>query len=151
MSSQRATENIADSYPRAADASCYAANGTKQLMASGGNMGFFGFGGTKGSPKIDGDSSEEESEIGSDDEEEVVGFHVEPVVGHRVLLRATCMKKFPELVKETGKSTGTLTWVDPTDADGDGVTGDISEVTWDNGYVGDYRTGYEGTYRCERE
>ena len=28
-----------------------------------------------------------------------------------------------------------------------GITGDISEVQWDNGYKGDYRTGFEGTYR----
>jgi hypothetical protein len=42
------------------------------------------------------------------------------MVGHRVVLRETCRKKFPELVKETGNLTGTVTWVDPTDADGDG-------------------------------
>ena len=28
-----------------------------------------------------------------------------------------------------------------------GITGDISEVQWDNRYKGDYRTGFEGTYR----
>lgn len=47
-------------------------------------------------------------------------YHVEPRVGHRVILRETCKKKFPELVKENGNTTGTITWVDPTDADGDG-------------------------------
>jgi len=110
-------------------------------------MGFFG-GGAKRSPKSDDsdDASNAESEVDSD-EEDVVGYHVEPRVGHRVILRETCKKKFPELVKENGNTTGTITWVDPTDADGDGVTGDISEVKWDNEYIGDYRTGFEGTFR----
>jgi hypothetical protein len=87
------------------------------LMASGGNMGFFG-GAKRG--QQDDDDSEAESDIDSDDEEEVLGYHVEPMVGHRVVLRQTVRKKFPELVKETANSTGTVTWVDPTDADGDG-------------------------------
>lgn len=41
-------------------------------------------------------------------------------MGHRVILRETCKRKFPELFKENGNTTGTITWVDPTDADGDG-------------------------------
>lgn len=80
-------------------------------------MGFFG-GAKRG--QQDDDDSEAESDIDSDDEEEVLGYHVEPMVGHRVVLRQTVRKKFPELVKETANSTGTVTWVDPTDADGDG-------------------------------
>jgi hypothetical protein len=88
------------------------------LMASGGNMGFFG-GPKRGSQKEE-DDSDAESDIDSDDQEEVLGYHLAPLVGHRVVLRETCRKKFPELVKETGNSTGTVTWVDPTDADGDG-------------------------------
>jgi len=117
-------------------------------MTSGGNMGFFGSG-AKRSPKSDDSdvSSAAESEVDSD-EEDVVGYvllpspgcfiivqalnllrltiidvgryHVEPRVGHRVILRETCKRKFPELVKENGNTTGTITWVDPTDADGDG-------------------------------
>jgi hypothetical protein len=88
------------------------------LMASGGNMGFFG--GPKRGAQKDDDDSDAESDIDSDDEEEVLGYHLAPMVGHRVVLRETCRKKFPELVKETGNLTGTVTWVDPTDADGDG-------------------------------
>lgn len=38
-------------------------------------------------------------------------------------------------------------WVDEEDADGDGYSGDIVEVRWDNGHVGDYRTGFEGEFR----
>lgn len=124
-------------------------NGAKKVVTSGGHMGFFSpskKGGKSPNSSVD-DDSDAESDIDSDDEEEVVGYHVEPLVGHRVIVRATCAKKFPEIVKETGNTTGTITWVDPTDADGDGVTGDISEVKWDNGYIGDYRTGFEGTYR----
>jgi hypothetical protein len=115
----------------------------KTSMISGSNMGFF----SRKKPDSD-DESEEESEPDSD-EEDVVGYHCEPLVGHRVILRDIVHKRFPELVKETDNATGTITWVDPTDADGDGITGDISEVKWDNGYVGDYRTGFEGTYRLQ--
>jgi len=81
-------------------------------------MGFFG--GPKRGAQKDDDDSDAESDIDSDDEEEVLGYHLAPMVGHRVVLRETCRKKFPELVKETGNLTGTVTWVDPTDADGDG-------------------------------
>jgi hypothetical protein len=97
------------------------------------------------------ESSEEESEdeesFGSD-EEDVVGYHCEPLVGHRVILRDIVHKSFPELVKDTDNTTGTITRVDQTDADGDGITGDISEVTWDlkvkwdNGHKAYYRTGF---------
>lgn len=92
--------------------------GVDSIIASGGNMGFFG---GKRKPSVEEDDSDAESDIDSDEDEEVVGFHVAPLVGHRVILREKVRKKFPELVKETEKSTGSITWVDPTDADGDGA------------------------------
>ena len=119
----------------------------KEVMLCGGNMGLF----SRKSAKEQEDSDEEsdaESEPDSD-EEDVVGYHCEPLVGHRVILREVAAKKFPDLAKETENSTGTITWVDPTDADGDGITGDICEVHWDNGYIADYRTGFEGTFRLQ--
>lgn len=119
-------------------------NGTRNLMAAGKSMGWFGSSSTHGHED---DDSDAESDIDSDEEEEVVGYHTEPLVGYRVILRKKVKKRFPELLAETENTTGTITWVDPTDADGDGITGDISEVAWDSGYKGDYRTGFEGTYR----
>uniref|UniRef100_A0A6U6BCY5 SAM domain-containing protein n=2 Tax=Guillardia theta TaxID=55529 RepID=A0A6U6BCY5_GUITH len=93
------------------------------------------------------ESSEMDSEVDSDGEDDVVGYHVFPSVGMRVGLRSVIASKYPHLLEETGGSLGRISWVDPTDLDGDGVTGDICEVTWDNGYMGDYRTGFEGHFR----
>ena len=46
------------------------------------------------------------------------------------------------------RGIGTITWVDPDDADGDGIPGDICEVLWDvTGEKHDYRTGFEGCFR----
>ena len=51
-------------------------------------------------------------------------------------------------MSDTQGGPGTITWVDPEDLDGDGVTGDICEVIWErSGKKGYYRTGYEGIYR----
>lgn len=61
------------------------------------------------------------------------------------------MREIPDLAMDNMGTTGTITWVDPEDADGDGWTGDICEVTWDNGNKGDYRTGYEGIYRLRMD
>ena len=100
------------------------------------------------------ESSEEESEdeesFGSD-EEDVVGYHCEPLVGHRVILRDKVHKSF----HNPDNTTGTITRVNQTDADGDGITGEISEMTWDlkvkwdNGQKANYRTGFQGTYRLQ--
>ena len=42
--------------------------------------------------------------------------------------------------------------LDPTDADGDGITGDICEVHWDNGYIAEEgRTGVQNkSENCKR-
>ncbi len=58
------------------------------------------------------------------------------------------LRKDPDLILDSEGGPGTITWVDPEDMDGDGVTGDVCEVIWDiTGTSGDYRTGYEGQYR----
>ncbi len=66
----------------------------------------------------------------------------------RVVLRQEALQNDPDLVKDSGGGQGTITWVDPEDLDGDGVTGDICQVLWDlTGVRDDYRTGFEGQYR----
>ena len=86
-----------------------------------------------------------------EDAEEVVGLDVEPVEGMRVVLRKVALAEFPELLEDSGGGPGTITWVDPEDADGDGQTGDICAVVWDKtGRKGDYRTGFEGEFRLAR-
>ena len=54
--------------------------------------------------------------------ERIVGVDVEPVEGMRVVLRNAALVEFPELLEDSGGGPGTITWVDPEDADGDGVT-----------------------------
>eukprot|EP00960_Hanusia_phi_P068256 766797-Hanusia_phi.AAC.8 len=78
----------------------------------------------------------------------LVGLDVRPEVGMRVKIATSALAEYPELAKESGGGLGTITWVDPEDADGDGETGDICEVEWDKtGAKGDYRTGFEGDFR----
>lgn len=86
--------------------------------------------------------------------EEVVGIDVPPAEGMRVVLRQSFLEENPELWEDCGKlasgerGVGTITWVDPDDADGDGVPGDIVEVLWDITCMReDYRTGFEGCFR----
>ena len=78
----------------------------------------------------------------------LVGLDVRPEVGMRVQIAKSALTEYPELVEDSGGGFGTITWVDPEDADGDGETGDICEVVWDKtGKTGDYRTGFEGDFR----
>lgn len=73
--------------------------------------------------------------------------------GRQVLLRKAAITENAELLADSGGGPGLITWVDPTDADGDGVTGDICSVKWDfTGIEDDYRTGFEGCFRlCQFE
>ena len=87
-------------------------------------------------------------------QELVVGIDEAPKEGMRVVLRKAALDQFHELLDDCGwlpdgrAAPGTITWVDPDDADGDGVPGDIVEVLWDvTGTKEDYRTGFEGCYR----
>jgi len=78
----------------------------------------------------------------------VVGLDIEPLEGQRVVFMAQAMKDNPDLWEDSKGGPGTILWVDPEDADGDGVTGDICEVEWDlTNERADYRTGYEGSFR----
>lgn len=87
-------------------------------------------------------------DIVHDGNEQVVGVDIVPVLGMRVMLRKAALEEFTELIEDSGGGAGTITWVDPEDMDGDGVTGDICEVQWDKtGTKADYRTGYEGQFR----
>lgn len=80
--------------------------------------------------------------------EQLLGRDVHPEEGMRVVFAQSALEEFPDLVEDSGGGMGTITWVDPEDADGDGVTGDICEVLWDKtGLKGDYRTGFEGQFR----
>lgn len=80
--------------------------------------------------------------------EQLVGRDVHPEEGMRIIFAQAALEEFPDLFKDSGGGVGTITWVDPEDADGDGVTGDICEVLWDKtGLKGDYRTGFEGHFR----
>ena len=80
--------------------------------------------------------------------EVIVGRDIHPEEGMRVIFSQAALEEFPELLEDSGGGIGTITWVDPEDADGDGVTGDICEVLWDKtGLKGDYRTGFEGHFR----
>jgi hypothetical protein len=80
--------------------------------------------------------------------EVIVGRDVHPEEGMRVVFSLAALEEFPELLEDSGGGIGTITWVDPEDADGDGVTGDVCEVLWDKtGLKGDYRTGFEGHFR----
>jgi hypothetical protein len=86
--------------------------------------------------------------IGAEDDEEVVGLDVEPLEGQRVVLMAQAIRDNPSLWEDSKGGPGTILWVDPEDADGDGITGDICEVEWDlTNLRADYRTGFEGTFR----
>ena len=86
--------------------------------------------------------------IGALDDEQVVGLDVEPLEGQRVVLMAAALRENPALVEDSKGGPGTILWVDPEDADGDGITGDICEVQWDLTNVrADYRTGFEGAFR----
>uniref|UniRef100_A0A7S4PSI8 Uncharacterized protein n=1 Tax=Guillardia theta TaxID=55529 RepID=A0A7S4PSI8_GUITH len=85
---------------------------------------------------------------GQDDSEVLVGLDVRPEVGMRVQIAKSALTEYPELAEDSSGGFGTITWVDPEDADGDGETGDICEVVWDKtGKTGDYRTGFEGDFR----
>ena len=85
--------------------------------------------------------------IGALDDEQIIGLDVEPLEGQRVVLMAASLKD-PELFADSKGGPGVILWVDPEDADGDGITGDICEVQWDmTGIRADYRTGYEGCFR----
>lgn len=65
-----------------------------------------------------------------------------------MVFRKISLENDPDLSTDSGGGVGTITWVDPEDMDGDGITGDICEVLWQRtGTKGDYRTGYEGEYR----
>jgi len=78
----------------------------------------------------------------------LVGLDVRPEVGMRVQIAKSALTEYPELAEDSSGGFGTITWVDPEDADGDGETGDICEVVWDKtGKTGDYRTGFEGDFR----
>ena len=80
--------------------------------------------------------------------EQIVGRDVHPEEGMRVIFATAALEEFPELLADSGGGMGTITWVDPEDADGDGITGDICEVLWDKTELrGDYRTGFEGQFR----
>ena len=80
--------------------------------------------------------------------EQLLGRDVHPEEGMRVVFGKAALDEFPDLLEDSGGGIGTITWVDPEDADGDGVTGDICEVLWDKtGLKGDYRTGFEGQFR----
>jgi len=75
-----------------------------------------------------------------------------PEEGMRVMLRSTAIAENPDLLHDSNGGGGVITWVDPTDADGDGVTGDICEVLWDlTKQKDDYRTGFEGQFRLRLE
>ena len=81
-------------------------------------------------------------------QEVVVGRDVRPMEGQRVVFMRSAVENDPSLEEDSGGGAGTITWVDPEDMDGDGITGDICEVLWDRtGTKGDYRTGYEGEFR----
>ncbi|KAJ1491420.1 hypothetical protein T484DRAFT_1774273, partial [Baffinella frigidus] len=73
--------------------------------------------------------------------EKVVGVDAVPVAGMRVVLRQCALDEIPALIEDSGGGAGTITWVDPEDLDGDGITGDICQVLWDKtGTKADYRT-----------
>lgn len=75
-----------------------------------------------------------------------------PEEGMRVMIRGSAIDENPDLLHDSSGGGGVITWVDPTDADGDGVTGDICEVMWDvTKQKEDYRTGYEGQFRLRLE
>ena len=70
----------------------------------------------------------------------------------RVMLRRSAIAENPDILHDSNGGGGVITWVDPTDADGDGVTGDICEVLWDlTKQKDDYRTGFEGHFRLRLE
>lgn len=86
--------------------------------------------------------------IGAEEDEDVVGLDVEPLEGQRVVLMAQAIRDNPSLWEDSKGGPGTILWVDPEDADGDGITGDICEVEWDlTNLRADYRTGFEGAFR----
>ena len=80
--------------------------------------------------------------------EQYVGRDIHPEDGMCVVFTQAALEEFPDLLEDSGGGYGTITWVDPEDADGDGITGDICEVLWQKtGLKGDYRTGFEGQFR----
>ena len=84
-------------------------------------------------------------DIGAEADEEVVGLDVVPLEGQRVVLMKQALRDNPSLWEDSKGGPGTISWVDPEDADGDGS---ICEVTWDLTNVrADYRTGFEDEFR----
>ena len=84
-------------------------------------------------------------DIGAEADEESVGLDVAPLEGQRVVLMKQALRDNPSLWEDSKGGPGTISWVDPEDADGDGS---ICEVTWDLTNVrADYRTGFEDEFR----